>query len=243
MVRVIDCHVHINANRQDPVGEVLRMMDECGIDIAVVFPGFDVYPDNLKMAKSIKDHRDRLVPFAWVNPLQGDKTCEEITYLVEQWGFKGIKLHPLFHAFYPNRPYMKPIATKAMEFGLPILIHCGHAPYSTPWQVAEFATSFPTINVIMDHMGLQVGWVDDAISLAERNPNIILGTTAMPFHEKIKQAVTCIGMERVIFGSDAPTIHPLPEITRIKVSGLDAVQFEYVLGRNTERILGLEAKI
>jgi len=238
-IEIIDCHVHIQRKRPHAVHEIIRIMDQNGISKAVVFPGNDICPDNLGMAKAIEPFRDRLIPFAWLNPLQGEEAVKELEMLVSEYGFKGIKFHPLFHSFYPNRPYVKPIAEKAIELGIPILIHSGHAPYSTPWQIAEFARLYPEATVILDHMGLQVGWVEDAISLAEQYENIILGTTAMPFHERILEAAKKIGSERILYGSDAPSIHPLPELARIKVSGLMGKDLENVLNGTAARILKL----
>jgi len=239
---IIDFHVHISKKRKEPVKEIIKLMESYNINKCVVFPGNEVIPDNFWMAKQIRNYKGKFIPFAWINPLLGsDNTINQLDILVKDYGFRGIKLHPLFHAFYPNRvEYMEPIAKKAIEYDLPILIHCGHAPYSTPWQVAEFAMQFPDVTVILDHMGLQVGWVDDAINLAERYSNIVLGTTAMPFHEKIFKAVEKIGSKRIVYGSDAPTIHPLPEIDRIKVSGLGEKEIVNILGENAKRILKIE---
>lgn len=237
---ILDTHIHISKMRKKPVQEIISLMDEYGINQAVVFPGNEIEPDNRWMVNMIRNHRDRMIPFAWLNPLTGNKAVEELKYLVEKEGFRGVKFHPLFHSFFPNRPLVDSIAKQAIEYDIPILVHCGHAPYSTPWQVGEFAEMYPKLTVILDHMGLQVGWVDDAISVAERNPNIILGTTANVFHEKIRMAVEKIGEDRVIYGSDAPTIHPLPEIERVKVAGLSPNVLEKVMGLNARRILKLK---
>lgn len=235
---IIDFHVHLSKKRKEPVREIIQLMELYKINKCVIFPSNEVIPDNFWMVEQIRSYKDKFIPFAWLNPLLGNDAIKQLDILVKDYSFRGIKLHPLFQAFYPNRvEYMEPIAKKAIEYNLPILIHCGHAPYSTPWQVAEFAMQFPDVTVILDHMGLQVGWVDDAINLAERTPNIILGTTAMPFHEKIFEAVKRIGSKRVIYGSDAPTIHPLPEIDRIKISGLGEREINDILGENAKRIL------
>ncbi|MDR1534014.1 MAG: amidohydrolase family protein [Planctomycetota bacterium] len=235
-MRIVDCHIHISKIRKDPLGEVLGLMDRYGIEKGVVFPGNEPKPDNRWMAKLIAPYRERFLPFAWLNPLQPD-SVDELDELVKNKGFTGVKFHPLFHGFYPNRDNIRPIAERAAEYDIPILVHSGHPHYATPWQVGEMAALFPEVTVIMDHMGLQVGWVDDAITLAKRHSNIILGTTAMPFHEKIRLAVDTIGMERVVYGSDAPTIHPLPEIDRVKVAGLTSDEEEMVFGVNLLRIL------
>jgi predicted TIM-barrel fold metal-dependent hydrolase len=236
----IDCHTHLFKTREHAVEELLHLMDETGIDKAIVFPGTEINPDNEFLSKAIAAHRDRLYPFAWINPvIDSDKRQQELRRLVEKDGFKGMKLHPLFHSFYPNRPNIYPLVQLCGELGIPVTVHSGHAPYSLPWQIAELAKACPDTTVIMDHMGLQVGWVDDAILLAEHIPNIVLGTTAMPFHEKIRIAVERVGENRVIFGSDAPSIHPFPELSRVRLAGLSEQSLAAVVGKNTARLLGI----
>ena len=239
-MQIIDCHTHLFKTRPKAVSELLHLMDEFGIDKSIVFPGTEINPDNAFLAREIAPHRDRLFPFAWINPvIDSNKRIDELMDLVENRGFKGMKLHPLFHSFYPNRPNIYPLVHKCGELHIPVTVHSGHAPYSLPWQIAELAKDCPETTIIMDHMGLQVGWVDDAIHLAEQVPNIILGTTAMPFHEKIRIAVERIGQERVIFGSDAPSIHPFPELSRVRLAGLSDDALASVLGNNTARLLGI----
>jgi len=82
----------------------------------------------------------------------------------------------------------------------------------------------------MDYMGYQVGWVDNAIILAQKHENIILGTTAMPFHEKIRYAVKQLGANRVIYSSNAPSIYSLPEIEGVRVAGLSHQELSMVMG-------------
>ena len=94
------------------------------------------------------------------------------------------------------------------------------------------------VPMIMDHMGLQwMGYVDAAIRVAKRLPNVILGTTGMVFHSKIKQAVREVGADRVVFGSDAPMVHPGPEILRVKVAGLTLEEERMVLRENLLRLI------
>lgn len=237
---ILDCHIHINRFREEPVKIILDMMDTYHVDKAVVFPGTEPSPDNRWMAKVIAPYRDRFLPFAWLNPIiSPEKTLDDLKELVEEHDFRGVKLHPLFHAFYPNRPAVHAIVEACIGYDIPVLFHSGHAPYCSPHQVAEVAAEYPEATIIMDHMGLQVGWVDDAILEAQKYKNIVLGTTAMPFHEKIFQAVQQVGKHRVVWGSDAPSIHMLPEMDRVKVAGLTEEEYTLVMGENMARLLKL----
>mgnify|MGYP001214700310 FL=1 len=57
----------------------------------------------------------------------------------------------------------------------------------------------------MDHMGWRY-YVDGAINVALTTPNIYLETAMVSMPGYIKLAVNKIGADRVIYGSDYPTV-------------------------------------
>lgn len=219
--------------------EVIALLMTEGIGRAVVFPTFANAPDNLGLAELAATCPEFIIPFAWINPHVGG-AADEARRMIRQHDFRGIKLHPLLHAFFPNRPLLDPLLRVAAEEGVPVLFHSGHSMQSLPWQIAEVAEAWPGVSVIMEHMGLQLGWVDDAIRQAERIPNLVLGTTAMPFHDKIREAVRRIGSERVVWGTDAPAIHPRVELVKLQVAGLTGAEEANVLGKTILRLVGAE---
>jgi hypothetical protein len=123
--------------------------------------------------------------------------------------------------------------------GLPVLIHCGHPIFTLPWSIEELAVAFPGVKVIIGHMGHgNVVYINAAIDIAARNPNVYLETSGMPMHTKIKDAVERVGVERVLYGSDIPFHHPAVEILRVEVSGLGPEELDRVL-RGNSRLLFL----
>jgi hypothetical protein len=237
---IVDGHLHIGGapERKGTAEDILALMREQGIERAVAFPAPGLRPDNEALAEAIAPHRDRFAAFAWVNPHRGDEAAAELERMVRVHGFRGVKFQPVMHAFQPMWPMVHAIMRKAEELGIVALFHSGHAPYSLPWEIGEVAEGYPSVSVIMDHMGLQwMGYVDAAIRVAKRLPNVILGTTGMLFHGRIRQAVREIGPDRVVFGSDAPMVHPGPEILRIRVAGLTPEEERMVLRENMLRLI------
>ena len=116
---------------------------------------------------------------------------------------------------------------------LPVLIHCGHPIYSLPWSIEELIVAFPHVKVVLGHMGHgNVIYINGAIDVAARNPNVYLETSGMPMPTKIREAVERVGPERVLFGSDIPFHHPKVEIDRVRLAGLPADVLERVLSAN-----------
>src|SRR5262249_13430088 len=125
---------------------------------------------------------------------------------------------------------------RAAERSAPTLFHCGDEPLTTPLAVARAAEACPEATIILGHMGGYVH-VAEAIGVAERFPNLVLETSAMPYPEKIRAAAERIGPERVVYASDGPACSPLLELEKVRLAGLDETAERLVLGGNAERIL------
>jgi len=155
-------------------------------------------------------------------------------------GYRGIKLHPTTTLAHPAGEGTVALLRRCAELGVPALFHCGDDPYATPHAIEAGAREVPDCTVVMGHMG---GYfhVDDAIAAAERQPNLMLETSAMPYPRKIAEAVSRVGSDRVLFGSDGPGCNPALEVRKITMLGLDADDERRILGGNAARLLGLEA--
>lgn len=75
-------------------------------------------------------------------------------------------------------------------------------------------------------------YINAAIDVAERNPNVYLETSGMPMHSKMCEAVERVGPDRVLYGSDTPFHHPSVELAKVRVSGLSTDLTDRVLGEN-----------
>lgn len=237
---IVDAHMHVGGppERRASADQMAELMADCGIDRAVVFPAPDLFPKNEAMARDTARHPDKFILFAWLNPHAGKDAVLELERLVRDYGFQGIKLQPVLHAFYPTHKAVRPLMDRASELGLPVVIHSGDAPFSLPWEIGDLAELYPNTTIIMAHMGLRpMNYVEGAIRVAGRYPNIILDVTAMNYYRKIKDAVTAVGADRVVFGTDSPSFHPAPGIRVVRLAGLTPEDEAKVLGGSILKIL------
>ena len=96
---------------------------------------------------------------------------------------------------------------------------------------------YPAARIVLGHMGHgNIVYINAAIDVAARNPNVYLETSGMPMHTKIREAVDRVGPDRVLYGSDAPFHHPAVELAKVRVSGLDDERLARVLGENGRRL-------
>jgi uncharacterized protein len=218
----------------------VRRLDEAGIDRGVVMTIVDapeVNPDALELvAEACAAFPGRLDAFARIHPWYGDRSLALLDRALGELGFKGLKLHPVSTIAHPSGAETIRLIRRAAERSAPTLFHCGDEPLTTPLAVAQAAAACPEATIILGHMG---GYVhaDEAIDVAERFPNLVLETSAMPYPEKIRSAVDRLGPERVLYASDGPACSPLLELEKVHLAGLDETAERLVLGANAERIL------
>jgi predicted TIM-barrel fold metal-dependent hydrolase len=207
-------------------------MDQFGVEKSILFA-----LDNTLVRRTVEKFPDRFVGYVWPNPYDKD-SLQLVRLALKDWGFRGIKLHPLIHAFLPTDQVVQPIIEEARRFNVPVAIHSGHAPFSLPWSIGELAELYPDVRIVMLHMGHGHGvYIQAAIKTAIRYDNIILETSGMPMHTKIREAVEKIGENRVVYGSDIPFHHSSVELQRVKMAGLSEHQLQLVLHDNAASLL------
>lgn len=233
-VPIIDAHTHVGSfgswAQVSCTGEQLvTEMNEFGVERCIVFS-----TDNTLVRETIARFPGRLVGYVWPNPYESGSLAQAQTAL-HDWGFRGIKLHPLFHAFLPTDAVVEPFMEEARRSRVPVAVHSGHPPFSLPWSIGELAEKYPDVRIVMLHMGHGHGvYIQAAINTAKRYDNIILETSGMPMHTKIKEAVDKVGEQRVVYGSDIPFHHTSVELQRVKMAGLNEHQLTLILHDNAE---------
>jgi uncharacterized protein len=228
---IFDAHMHVGdfgplfgVSLDGPGLE--ELMRENDVAAGVVFS-----PDNGYVRDVVESIPDAYA-LVWANPrLPG--YLEEAAEFLEHPKFLGLKLHPLIDGYHPNEPAVHPLLKLIAERDLPVLIHSGHPIFTLPWSIEELAVAFPTVRIIMAHMGHgNVVYINAAIDIAERRPNVYLETSGMPMHTKIREAVERVGPTRVLYGSDVPLHHPQVEILKVRLSGLAPELVDRVLSAN-----------
>jgi uncharacterized protein len=228
---IFDSHMHVGSF-ESMFGVSL---DRDGIDALMreheISNGVVFYPDNA-YTREVVESIPGLYALYWGNPRMPGYV-EELREYLQHPKFIGLKLHPLIDGYLPNDPSVHPMIELILERDLPVLIHCGHPIFTLPWSLEELAVSFPALRMVVGHMGHgNVVYINASIDVALRNPNVYLETSGMPMHTKIREAYERVGETRVLFGTDVPFHHPLVEITKVRVSGLDDAAVERVLSRN-----------
>ncbi len=227
--------------------ELLDRLDTAEIARAVICPvkprGYHLEPANDEVAAAAA-RSTRLIPFARVDPRQGDAAVREVERAARELGARGLFLHPWEETFRINSPLVDPVARRAADLGLPLLVASGYPWVSEASQVGDLARRFPMLPIVMTHGGQinisGLGQFDARLVLQQR-PNVSFETSGVYRQDFIEDAVREFGPERVLFGSSAPLMAPQFEVERVRRARLPADARALMLGGNLERLLRLES--
>lgn len=263
----------IFANYLDPSGERhFRQMEETGIDVTVFHPldyglgpagepAATIEEQNAAHAELVKRYPGKFVAFVGVDPRRPN-AVELIKRGVEEWGFKGLKLHPTT-GFYPDDESLNPVYEKACELKIPLLIHTGHitppldARYAHPARIDAVAGRYPELTIVAAHMAFE--WWEELVKVGRRRPNVATDVSGWQptaivdessFCQVLKGVLNGMGAERVLFGTDglvfgrAMKAGEWIKFIRDLSKGapgdiMDDRGVESILGLNAQKVLGL----
>jgi hypothetical protein len=206
-------------------GQILEEMEEAGVSKAVILgqdthatrnPAFKSYTlRNDEIATLARESRDRLIPFAGVDPNSGREAVSELKRAVKKLGMRGLKVHSSANSVFINdRRRMFPIYEFCQEAGIPILFHTGttglgdcEIKYSKTELLDEVCQSFPDLRVILAHFGWP--WPEVAMAIALRNPNVFIDVSGWKpkyIPQSVFPYLNGILQDRFLFGTDYPML-------------------------------------
>ncbi len=251
---VMDQHVHVGlrparsttASSSYLPGELIVNMNANGVDMVVAFPKANPHTDyrveNERIIASMNEHPTRIVAFARINPYFGAKAVADIREYAAM-GVRGIKLHPIrdFSGNRVNDPeLMFPLIEAIQEANLLVLVHSGEWWNCSPALIADLARNFSRTNFVMAHSA-GFGGHQEAIAVARHQDNLYVDTASNGYPDITSNVVRELGPERVLYGSDHPTLPFGFELGKIvKYAHLNSEQLDLILGRNLARLLRIE---
>lgn len=247
-MNICDCHAHIGEFFDQINGKhvsyssagLARCMGDASVDVAIV-SNISAIGDpvgaNLELAAWAEAY-PQLVPLAWVTP--GVTDVSEVRRLFGM-GFRGMKLHPTAGGYQADSAGVDSYLRICGEEGKPALFHCAADKYSAPELYRSVAERNPDVQIILAHMNL-FGPAEAAIGVAEAYPNVCLDTSwARP--GDVENAISRIGAERVLWGTDAPLggdrHYDRDRVRAALKSRLGKEELEAVMWGNAERLFAL----
>lgn len=234
--------------------DFIKRMDAIGVDkvlIASIYTWsfFNQRPLERTLPEEVIEVSDlypkRLYGLYGVNPMTATKGVREFERLVKEHGFKGIHIHPHGYNMPPDHAFYFPFYAKCQELGVPAVISMGHTldfmpiEHGRPLHLDRVALYFPDLAVVCTHTGWP--WVEEAIALAWKHPNVFIGTSAYApkyWQPELVKFINSRGQDKVMWATDYPLIEHKESLDQVRALGLKPQAEQKLLRDNAMRVFG-----
>lgn len=264
---IIDIHTHINNYHEDRVVSLEECLDrlvaamaENKVDYSLVLTSYKVNehrPSTKRVVEAISG-RKNLGVVAGISYLHyNHHDLSEIAEYLQQGLVKGLKLYPGYEPFYPNDTRLKVVYDMAVEYDVPVMFHSGdtYAPtgrvkYSHPLQIDDLAVDFPTMKIVICHVGNP--WIKDCMEVVYKNDNVyadfsglVLGDFTDKFEKfmkkELEEMITYAGNPRyLLYGTDWPISNMGSYLNFIKQLDLPDDRKEMILWKNAAELFKID---
>lgn len=220
--------------------DLVALMDRSGVRSAVVSAlGDDMPTSNDDTDAACRRHPGRLYGYVNLDPRDVSGSLAELEHRAAEPHFRGVKLHPSNHVYYPFLVPYRAVYARIEELGLPVLWHTGTYPNSLPLQIAVVARDFPGMPCVLGHFGLADG-ARDCFPAAALAANVYVDTSINPVIPLLDEWVARFGAERMLWGSDFPLYRMPYELAKLDHMACDEGQRALIAGGNARRLYRLD---
>jgi uncharacterized protein len=213
-------------------------------------------PCSNEYVAAMRDRHPDVICQAWgaVDPLKGEQAIREAKQAVNELHVLGFHFHPIMGRFSVDDQRLYPLWETIDALKVPVMIDVGttgmgagmpggsgtRIRFAHPAAIDALAADFPNMPIVMAHPGWP--WVEETIAVALHKGNVsweLSGWAPKYFPESVKRDVRGRLKDKVMFGSDYPSL-PYERIFREwEALGYPDEVLEKVFYQNAERILGL----
>lgn len=156
-------------------------------------------PDNEYVFSTVARYPDKFFGWIFVNPAGRSDPVEEYNRWKDLKGYAGVKAHPFWHR-YPVAD-LEPVAELAAKDGKPLLMHAGFGELGDFFALRK---RIPELKMILAHAGFP--YFSDTWKRIKNDSKIFIDLSASSYVSTgtIRDAVSFLGPERCIFGTDGP---------------------------------------
>ncbi len=166
------------------------------------------------VADYVKQHPDRMIGFAGVDPGNVREALSDVDQAYHDLGMKGVAIAPAAQDFHPAGSNAYRVYEKLNELQLPMLVHQGiyfsarsKLEYARPVLLDQVARDFPDLKIIIAHLGYP--WIDEVVVLLGKHPNVFsdvsgLLTQSWRSYNALLTAYQYGVIDKLLFGSGFP---------------------------------------
>jgi len=250
-------HFAFRQLRHNTAAGLLGLMDSRRIERAVVSSASAItyrnaQSGNEEVAAEVKAHRDRLIPFAVINPFYAGWQ-DDLKICHEEFGMKGLRLYPKWHNYRLSDPacleLVNGAAERRMVISIPIRVEDSrqrswlvNVPDVPQEEISELVKTCPRAQFILVN---GAGFVNSPLGRKESglpaNYFIEISRLTAVLANEIGQLIGNLGPERILFGTGMPFNYPDPALVKLEVLNASEEVKEKIRWRNAAKLLGLAA--
>lgn len=231
--------------------EIALELKENNIEKAVIVgrdaeTTYNFKPNHEEIIPFIQAYPDIFKGFCGVDPHKGMEGVYRLQDLVNNEGFSGAAIDPIYAQIPANDARYYPIYAKCCELNVPIIITSGLSPKSprvtmdssNPVYIDMVARDFPELKIVISHGGYP--WVNEIIGVAFRNSNVYLDLSEVethPMSEAYIQAANTILQDKILFASAHPFVHYKDAVKLYETLPFNEDTREMIMSENGKRVL------
>jgi hypothetical protein len=233
MTPIVDGHRIVD--HDVTAGDVLRSLDACGVDMALLSPADDEIAvrnrdGNERLLALCGAAPERLLAYAVANPWFGGDAARELNRALTA-GAKAVKINSALQGFMLLDSIVDSLVDVARAHGVPVYAHTGTPVHALPLQLAELACRFPDVAFIMGRSG-RTDFRGDAPTAMAMAPNIFADTSHDYGVTGLTNMYRAVGARRMVFCSDEPYATAAEGLRAVRAISMSSAEQASVLGAN-----------
>ncbi len=248
---IFDAHLHIPSDNGTnfqwnlvtrDMPEFVAYLDRCGVQRGVISSSWsniaqtpeDYRQGNREVAKYVEKFKGRFRGSCVITPFRAEEALREIEHCHKEYGFVWLGEFCNYMTRYKyESPEWSEVMKLAARLNLVIQIH------ATSNEMEYLAKGFPENTIVFPHLGGNRDEILRRIGIVARHKNTHIDVSGSGIERVgiLEKAVTEIGSDRVLYGSDFTINEPSAVIARVRNAFLSAADREKILFRNVERLL------
>jgi len=251
-------HFAFRQLRHATAAALLRLMDRKGIDKAAVSSASAIayrnpQAGNEELAAEVRRHRDRLIPFAVINPFYAGWQ-DDLRICHEEFGAKGLRLYPKWHNYALADPCCLDLVNAAAERGLivsiPIRVEdCRQRHWLCDVPDLQLTEIVPLLRACPDAQFILLnglGYVKSPLGQKSNglpsNYAIEISRLSALLGNELGQLLATLGAGRLVFGTGMPFNYPDPALLKLDVLEAADGDKERIRWQNAARLLDQVAR-
>jgi len=216
---IVDCHTHINSEASG-TGPSEYLAQAGTVDVSIVLADAQSNSEqvNKTLSEYISKHRDKMVGFAFIDPVSEKNLDAGLKFAKDKLGLKGIVLYCCYCGFHPAHSRAMRFYESAQRMNLPVFFHNGGPlsrqavlEYAQPILLDEVARAFPDLKIVIGDMGTP--FIEQTLTLVAKHENVYGDLTIKPanvwqIYNTVLSAHEVGVMDKLLFGSGFPMGNP-----------------------------------